>query len=89
MEKFCTSCGDLFVDHNELNVDPWGVCKECLPKARHTTRLRKQFLVRTINVIPIGYFAISERDLSFFLSIRTKLLAKTARFERQECLHLF
>jgi len=76
MEKFCTSCGDLFADHNELNVEPWGLCNECLPIARRAVKMRKEFLVGTINAISLGYFAVSERDLSFFLSKWSDLPAK-------------
>jgi hypothetical protein len=43
MEKFCTGCGGLYIDDNELNVEPWGVCNECHPKVRRAAKFHKEF----------------------------------------------
>jgi hypothetical protein len=43
MEKFCTSCGDLYLDYDELNIEPWGTCNECHPKVRRAVKMLKEF----------------------------------------------
>jgi hypothetical protein len=47
-----------------------------LPKGQKESESAQTVLVRTINPISSGYFAVSERDLSFFLSKWSDLPAK-------------
>jgi hypothetical protein len=53
------------------------------PKSKKDSQIAQRVLVRTLNAIPLGYFAVSERHLSFSSQNSQIFQQKTARhFER-------